>query len=792
MPLLPSRRRLLPATRAAIETLEHRRLLAFTGSNFDLPLRLDFSGEVNGVEDVDGENTGFPIVQGNSDLNELDNDLIDLATDAGQLLITSGGGAVDGSNFGTDNSLINGLQVPFDGSEDWLVHTRVGLDGDTLDGFDTAFEQAGLLVGPTQDNYVKLVFGHDGTQNTVQFLAEQPDGSGGLDFALGNSGATSNVSGITGVDLSTAAFVDLWLAGDADTGVISAQYRIDGGVTVRFTETFDAPLNTFFREEQNRAGLIVVHKNDDAPITAAFDDFEVTNDELPPTRLTVRESRPDAGDDDVFRDSFIAVDLAIPNASIDGSTLTPANVSLVRVSDGLVVPADRNTTGGGDSIILTPTRALDADTEYEFTISSGVTDLFGIAAAPFTTRFTTNFSLGGEGAGLSGVAFDQVELPAADGTIWSSVNLGPDGRLYATSIAGLIRRWDLNPDGTLGSAQDITSITDAEGDLRVITGLTFAPDASSSDLVAYVSHTQFNDVTTSNPDELGDDFTGKITRLTGSNLSNVFDVVTGLPRSIRDHLTNQPVFGPDGRLYVGQGANNAMGAPDAAWGFRKEQLLSGAVLAIDVDAIEADGTTLDAKTADGGTYDPTAPGAPVVVYASGVRNTFDLVFHSNGSLYAPTNGSAAGGNTPAGPGNDPVGITNVTQTQNDYLFRITEGGYYGHPNPTAQRVRPQRRQSDRGRRPRSGRPVPRRHTTRRQLRRVRLRLRQEPVARRRDRVHRRRLRRCARRQAHRHPLVRRRRPDRARCRVGWHHQRLDHRHPRLHRPGRPAGCRAGR
>ena len=40
----------------------------------------------------------------------------------------------------------------------------------------------------------------------------------------------------------------------------------------------------------------------------------------------------------------------------------------------------------------------------------------------------------------------------------------------------------------------------------------------------------------------------------------------------------------------------------------------------------------------------------MTLYATGVRNAYDLLWHSNGNLYAPTNGSAPGGNTPAGGG----------------------------------------------------------------------------------------------------------------------------------------------
>ncbi|MBC7908881.1 MAG: fibronectin type III domain-containing protein, partial [Pyrinomonadaceae bacterium] len=80
---------------------------------------------------------------------------------------------------------------------------------------------------------------------------------------------------------------------------------------------------------------------------------------------------------------------------------------------------------------------------------------------------------------------------------------------------------------------------------------------------------------------------------------------------------------------------------------------------------------------------------------------FDLAWHRNGYLYVPTNGSASGGSTPATPspffppytpridqstngayfGPQVPSLSAVSQTMNDYLFRIVQGGYYGHPNP---------------------------------------------------------------------------------------------------------------
>ena len=96
----------------------------------------------------------------------------------------------------------------------------------------------------------------------------------------------------------------------------------------------------------------------------------------------------------------------------------------------------------------------------------------------------------------------------------------------------------------------------------------------------------------------------------------------------------------------------------------------------------AAGTTLDVKTSRRRRHvRPLRRGAPLTIYASGVRNAYDLVWTSDGQLYAPANGSAAGGTTPAGPRRP--GLPRVDITQHDFLFRIDKGGYYGHPNPRA-------------------------------------------------------------------------------------------------------------
>lgn len=286
--------------------------------------------------------------------------------------------------------------------------------------------------------------------------------------------------------------------------------------------------------------------------------------------------------------------------------------------------------------------------------------------------------------GSSVVAFEKVDLPTTQGPQYTTVTMGPDGRLYATVNNGEIRRWPLNADGTTGQPEIITTLRDAEGGNRLLIGMVFDHASTSDHLIAWVSHATFG---FSGMEDWG----GKITRLSGPNLQNVESYVEGLPRSSRDHVTNGLAIGPDRAIYFLQGSNSSMGAPDSAWANRPERLLTAAVLRLDPALVGS--PPLDVRTGAGGSYDPYDPGAALTIFATGVRNAYDLLWHSNGRLYVPVNGSGSDHKTPAGASGaacgdgstyeGPVvsGLSNVG-VQSDYLYRIEEGGYYGHPNPT--------------------------------------------------------------------------------------------------------------
>lgn len=373
----------------------------------------------------------------------------------------------------------------------------------------------------------------------------------------------------------------------------------------------------------------------------------------------------------------------LPNAGVDKATINAETVYLLEAASGNQIPAKVACNAGGDTIELLPTVPLKLNTAYQFTITSGVKDLKGYPFKEYIATFTTGLMPSKE---LSAVQFSQTRLPYTEGR-HSSLTFGPDGKLYALSIDGIIRRFPVNKDGTLGKPELLYGLQDANGarHFRLALGFTFDPSATADHLVAWVTHDSYQL-------ENGPDWDGKLSRLEGPNLEKVQDVLVGLPRSAKDHLTNSVVFGPDSALYFAQGSTTAMGKGDPTWQMREEHLLSGAILRLDIRKLNK--LPINVRTPDaGGKYDPYAPGAPLTLFATGLRNAYDLLWHSNGQFYVPNNGSAAGGNIPAAVkgartwngkvynGPEAPELIKVKQSQRDFLFRVVKGGYYGHPNP---------------------------------------------------------------------------------------------------------------
>ena len=406
--------------------------------------------------------------------------------------------------------------------------------------------------------------------------------------------------------------------------------------------------------------------------------------------------------------SLSANALHLPNTSqsgvtsLDNSTINTATVRLFEVGGSPETPvaASVNGTGGGDAINLTPSAPLAANTRYRFVID-GVHDMAGMPLLPFSMEFVTGEAPVGGGGPLDGVAYRR-EGAVASGTQYTTLTIGPDGLLYGLAVGGEIHRWPINGDGTLGTQEVLTGLTDAYGP-RLAIGLVFAPTASP--LQAYVTHSSL--VFSGAPA-----WDGRLSRLTGSDLGNETLLLTNLPRSVRDHVANSIALRPQdpNALYFLVGSNSAGGDADGAWGNRPERLLSAALLRLDLSRLPStlplnvqtsmslsviNAADSDSLTMADGTYNPYATAAPLTLYATGIRNAYDLVWHSNGQAYVPTNGTAGGSRSPAsvagtrrpdgsfyvGPNVPAIGPNEV---QRDWLFRIDPSApiaYYGHPNP---------------------------------------------------------------------------------------------------------------
>ncbi|WP_234998789.1 malectin domain-containing carbohydrate-binding protein [Demequina sp. NBRC 110057] len=422
---------------------------------------------------------------------------------------------------------------------------------------------------------------------------------------------------------------------------------------------------------------------------------------------------------------------------VDDTTM-PGNVKVYNAATGAEIPGSVNTSGGNDTINFDPNGEFAPNTTYRFVVGSGVKDLFGNSFVPFESIFTTGAGVivgGDEFTPLTNVAFEKVQitLPGVN-KYWASFSFGPDDRLYGTTIGQGIWRFDV--DEETGALSNMTSLG-YQGYAMI--GLLWDESATADDLKVWVTKTSAN---------VGNEqsqFISAISLLTGPNLQNEKKVFTGLPRSQSDHLTNSMVYGPNDDIYVLQGSNQAAGDLDNSWGQRGEQLLTAALLHFDPDHARIQAAITDpegdnpqlVQTAPSGNaaentangynaanpYNPWAANAPLKIYATGIRNAYDLVYHSNGHIYVATNGTAGGGNSPGVnynastgkftrvaatgiPGYSTVNGQDVTAacearmdrdpsyvprsvpaisnhpTQRDHLYDVVEGGYYGHPNPT--------------------------------------------------------------------------------------------------------------
>ncbi|MEL4895929.1 Calx-beta domain-containing protein [Crocosphaera sp. Alani8] len=355
---------------------------------------------------------------------------------------------------------------------------------------------------------------------------------------------------------------------------------------------------------------------------------------------------------------------------------------------------------------------------------------------------------------MANINFNQIGS-INDGTNFyrpTNVQFGSDGRLYATSIIGIINAFTVekNENGqyiivdteqlTLPNGEDVVkSILNHNDDgtvnlneqNRLVTGLVVAGTADNP--VLYVSSADPRRA--AKEDKNLDTNSGVVTRVTWTGTEwEALDIVRGLPRSEESHSINGLSLNADGtKLLLNVGGNTNNGAPSAFFAFSSEYALTASVLEIDLADIEQRPILTDPNGGQNNTSrqyvydlptldDPNIPNdgvredangldtagpwggndglnqavlpadAPLRIFADGLRNNYDLVRTTNG-IFTIDNGSNvnvgaspvdAAGITTGEPGAGEATNTIVAKGagDNEPLFRLIDGGYYGHGNPT--------------------------------------------------------------------------------------------------------------
>ncbi|WP_167599426.1 malectin domain-containing carbohydrate-binding protein [Halorussus marinus] len=330
--------------------------------------------------------------------------------------------------------------------------------------------------------------------------------------------------------------------------------------------------------------------------------------------------------------------------------------------------------------------------------------------------------LSGEGASDVPVGFGVSGLGADLGNP-TSLDFGPDGRLYVAQQSGEIKAFEIARNGendyevtdteVISAVQNLPNHDDDGSynpnvDGRQVTGITVEGTASTPVLYATSSDPRIG-AGGSHTDSGLDTNSGTVSRLTQTDSGWDHDVlVRGLPRSEENHATNGVQYDAEENvLYLAQGGHTNKGAPSDNFALTPEYALSAAVLSVDLDQLDGMAEKDAAHTDATYIYDlPTLQGTetpfggqdganmanwtadgPVDVYSPGYRNAYDIALSEDGELYATDNSANPGWGgivVNEGPSGE---CTNAQNEQDEYsapgVYHIEGEDYYGgHPNPT--------------------------------------------------------------------------------------------------------------
>ena len=364
--------------------------------------------------------------------------------------------------------------------------------------------------------------------------------------------------------------------------------------------------------------------------------------------------------------SDVVVTLATGNdvaADVTTLTFTAANFD---VAQTVVVSAVQDTDEEGQQNVQVQATSASSDPDFD--------------------NITSNLNVTVLDDDLIPVEFDVSTIANIDGPTRGT--FGPDGRLYVATISGEIQALTFDNDYNVIDTEIISTISNLD-DPGAILGIAFNP---FEEVAPGETATLF--VTQSFLFRATEDFENRVLALSGPNHSVLTEVITGLPTSGFDHGINGLTFDGEGNLLINVGGNTNIGVFDNVFGSdAPESPLTSAILRarisdpnfngnIQYEFIDPNDPELLAL-ADELNLDPdpnnqlfgefvqvldVAGEVEVETFAVGLRNSFDSVFTTNGTIFATDNG--------------PNGIAE------DELNFVSEGDFLGHPSIPRGRLDP--------------------------------------------------------------------------------------------------------